>query len=141
MRSPPSHVLPDRKLDRKDALAGEVIVLLEDDDLVCRATERMLRRFGAEVIIAGGSQEAIAIAAGRRLVPSCVIADYWLSGAESGLNAAAAVRESTKGALRGLIVTGDLSREVADNVAAAGFRLLRKPVAVEAYIDALTAPQ
>jgi CheY-like chemotaxis protein len=101
----------------------------------------MLRRFGAEVIIAGGSQEAIAIAAGRRLVPSCVIADYWLSGAESGLNAAAAVRESTKGALRGLIVTGDLSREVADNVAAAGFRLLRKPVAVEAYIDALTAPQ
>jgi ActR/RegA family two-component response regulator len=127
--------------DRKDALAGEVIVLLEDDDLVCRATERMLRRFGAEVIIATGSAEAIAIAAGRRLVPSCVIADYWLSGAESGLNAASAVRKSTAGALRGLIITGDLSREVADDVAAAGFRLLRKPVTVEKFLDALTKPE
>jgi len=145
MGSPPSHVLPGRKpdrgSDRRDALAGEVIVLLEDDDLVCRATERMLRRFGAEVIIATGSAEAIQLAAGRGLVPSCVIADYWLKGAESGLNAAAAVRESTRGALRGFIITGDLSREVADRVAAAGFRLLRKPVAVESYLDALTPPR
>lgn len=135
MGSPSSHVLPDRK----GALAGEVIVLLEDDELVRRATERMLRRFGAEVITAPGSGEAIEIAAGRGLVPSCVIADYWLSGAESGLSAATAVRDSTEGALRGLIITGDLSREVADAVAAAGFQLLRKPVAVEAYLDALTS--
>jgi CheY-like chemotaxis protein len=140
MGSPPSHVLPGRKPDRRDALAGEVIVLLEDDDLVCRATERMLRRLGAEVIIATGSAEAIEIAAGRGLMPSCVIADYWLSGTESGLSAAAAVRESTKGILRGLIITGDLSREVADSVAAAGFGLLRKPVTVESYLDALTRP-
>jgi hypothetical protein len=73
-------------------------------------------------------------------VPSCVIADYWLSGTESGLNAAAAVRKSTAGTLRGLIITGDLSREVAEDVAAAGFQLLRKPVAVEKFLDALTKP-
>lgn len=135
MRSLPPHVLPDRK----DALAGEIIVLLEDDELVRRATERMLRRFGAEVITASDSSEAIEMTAGRRLVPSCVIADYWLNGVESGLSAAAAVRDSTEGALRGLIITGDLSREVADDVAAAGFQLLRKPVSVETFLDALTA--
>jgi DNA-binding NtrC family response regulator len=133
MESPPAQALSDRR----DALAGEVIVLLEDDELVRRATERMLRRFGAEVITAAGSGEAIDIAAGRDVVPSCVIADYWLSGVESGLSAASAVQESISGVLRGLIITGDLSREVADEVAAAGFRLLRKPVSVEKFLDAL----
>lgn len=138
MESPPPQVLPDRKAP----LADQVIVLLEDDELVRRATERMLRRFGAEVITAAGSNEALEMVAARRLVPSCVIADYWLSGTESGLQAAAAVRNSTAGvALRGLIITGDLSREVADDVAAAGFRLLRKPVTVEKFLDALTAAQ
>lgn len=137
MGFPSSNVMSDRK----NALAGEVIILLEDDDLVCRATERMLRRLGAEVIVATSGDEAIAIAARRQLVATSVIADYWLNGAESGLSGAAAVRDSTEGPLRGLIITGDLSRDVADNVAAAGFRLLRKPVSVETFLEALTRSQ
>ncbi|GAB4356090.1 MAG: hypothetical protein Kow00114_06800 [Kiloniellaceae bacterium] len=119
-------------------LAGQVIVLLEDDELIRRATERMLRRFGAEVVTGASSREALEAAAARNLTPSCVIADYWLSHEEDGLRAAAAVRDATPGPLRGVIITGDLSREIAEKVDGAGFLLLRKPVNVDKFLDALT---
>lgn len=119
-------------------LAGQVIVLLEDDELVRRATARMLRRFGAEILTAASSAEALDVLCARKLTPSCVIADYWLSRQESGLAAASAIRDATEGPLRGLIVTGDLSREVAEDVADAGFRLLRKPVDIDSFLAALT---
>ncbi|WP_340115851.1 response regulator [Pelagibius sp. 7325] len=125
-------------------LAGQVIVLLEDDELIRRATERMLRRFGAEVVIGTSSSEALEAAAARNLTPSCIIADYWLSPQEDGLSAAAAVRAAVRAAtakpLRGLIITGDLSKEVAEDVRRAGFVLLRKPVNVDKFLDALTGP-
>ena len=124
--------------DPKAMLAGQVIVLLEDDELIRRATERMLRRFGAEVVTGASSREALEAAATRNLTPSCVIADYWLSREEDGLSAAAAVRDATPRPLRGIIVTGDLSREIADKVDGAGFLLLRKPVNVDKFLDALT---
>ncbi len=111
--------------------------MLEDDELVRRATERMLRRFGAEVVPGASSREVLAALASRNLTPSCVIADYWLSREEDGLTAAAAVREAAGSAIQGLIVTGDLSQEVADDVARAGFLLLRKPVNVDSFISAL----
>src|SRR3546814_5830589 len=52
--------------DRRAALRGQVIVVLEDDDLVRRATERLLRRCGAEVVAARSSGEALASLAARR---------------------------------------------------------------------------
>jgi hypothetical protein len=67
-----------------------------------------------------------------------VIADYWLSREEDGLAAADAVRAAAGGSIPGLIITGDLSQDVADSVAGAGFRLLRKPVKVDSFLDALT---
>ncbi len=124
--------------DPKAMLAGQVVVLLEDDELIRRATERMLRRFGAEVVTGTSSREVLSAAAARNLTPSCVIADYWLSQEEDGLSAAATVREATPRPLRGLIITGDLSREVVDEVARAGFVLLRKPVNVDKFLEALT---
>jgi len=123
--------------DRAGALAGQVIVLLEDDELIRRATERMLRRFGADVVTGSSSGEVLQAMAARALSPDCVIADYWLSDAENGLSAASALRAAAKGPLRGLIITGDLSSAVADDVARAGFRLLRKPVNVDTFLDAL----
>src|SRR3546814_10235831 len=78
--------------DRRAALRGQVIVVLEDDDLVRRATERLLRRCGAEVVAARSSGEALASLAARRLAPWCIVADYWLSHEESGLAAVAALR-------------------------------------------------
>ena len=128
---------PSSTKDRKAVLTGQVIVLLEDDELVRRATERMLRRFGAEVLVGAGSAEALAAISERRLTPSCVIADYWLNSREDGLAAVAALRQAARAPLRGLIITGDVSDSVASEVAKAGLRLLRKPVNVDDFVAAL----
>lgn len=139
MQAPPS--TSSTTASRHDGpLAGKVVVLLEDDELVRRATERMLRRFGAEVITGSGSRVVLATLSSRHLTPSCVIADYWLSREEDGLTAATAVRDAAGAEVRGVIVTGDLSQEVREAVTEAGFRLLRKPVNVEAFLKALTEP-
>ena len=135
MEAPPAQADPRRK----GSLVGQVIVLLEDDELIRRATERMLRRFGAEVVTATSSGEALKVIATRNLTPSCVIADYWLSQQEDGLSAATAIRNAARQPLRGVILTGDLSKEVADNVRRAGFILLLKPVNVDKFLDALTS--
>jgi CheY-like chemotaxis protein len=122
---------------RKGALQGEVIVLLEDDELIRRATERLLRRFGAEVVAAASGGEALQALSARKLTPSWILADYWLGRQESGLGAATTIRNAAVAPVRGLIITGDLSREVADDIASAGFGLLRKPVNVDDFLDAL----
>ena len=136
MQAPPTSS-PPKAVPRDGSLAGKVIVLLEDDELVRRATERMLRRFGAEVVPGASSGEVLAALSHLDLTPSCVIADYWLNQEEDGLTAAAAVCAATGSPVQGLIVTGDLSDEVADTVARAGFLLLRKPVNVDSFIKAL----
>jgi ActR/RegA family two-component response regulator len=123
--------------DRRGSLDGQVIVLLEDDELVRRATERMLRRFGAEVVVGSSSAEALAALSARALVPTSVIADYWLSRQENGLAAVAALQSTIPAPLRGLVITGDVSEDVTRGVAEAGLRLLRKPVNVDDFIDAL----
>lgn len=133
----------------RNALAGKVIVILEDDELVRRATERVLRRFGAEVVAGRTSAEALAALAERDLAANCVVADFWLSREESGLAAVARLRAAA-GARPGdapgavpsalptaVIVTGDLSRETAEAVAGAGFPLLRKPVEIDRFVTAL----
>jgi DNA-binding NtrC family response regulator len=123
--------------DSRDSLAGRVIVVLEDDDLIRRATERMLRRFGAEVVRGASSREVLDALAGQNLTPNCVIADYWLNRQEDGLAAAAAVCGASAAPVHGLIITGDGSAEIAAKVDEAGFRLLRKPVNVDSFLDAL----
>ncbi len=128
---------PQTATDRKSSLVGKVIVLLEDDELIRRATERMLRRFGAEVVTGISSQEVLGAIADRGLTPSFVIADYWLSRQEDGVTAAATVCDAMGMQARGLIITGDSSQEIAENVAEAGFRLLRKPVNVDSFLDAI----
>lgn len=123
------------------SVAGKVIVILEDDELVRRATERLLQRLGAEVVSGRTSAEIVAALSARGLVPACVVADFWLSSEESGLAAASVIAALAEPTPHTIIVTGDLSREVADAVAQAGFRLLRKPVEVEKFLQALTATE
>lgn len=126
---------------RWGALRGQVIVVLEDDDLVRRATERLLQRYGVEVVAARSSGEALAALAARRLAPWCVVADYWLSHGENGLAAMAALKagviEAAGTPPHAVIITGDLSRDLAEAVTGAGCRLLRKPVDVDDFLDAL----
>src|SRR3546814_4354741 len=109
-------------------LAGEVVVVLEDDELVRRATERLLRRFGAEVGAGRRAGEVLESLTARGLVHSCIVVDFWLSREENGLSAVTRLRESAGGHPRRLVVTGELSRDTAEAVTTAGPPTLPQPV-------------
>ena len=119
-------------------LAGKTIVLFEDDDLVRRATERLLRGLGAQVVVASGSGHALEMLRSADLTPDWVVADYWLTPDESGLAAIQAVVQQTEGRVKGVVLTGDSSGEIATAVSEAGLRLLRKPISVDQFIALLT---
>src|SRR3546814_20851391 len=74
----------------------------------------------------------------RGLVPSCIVVDFWLSREENGLSAVTRLRESAGGNPRILVVTGDLSRDTAEAVTKAGLPLLRKPVDIDRFLEAVT---
>lgn len=118
-------------------LAGRTIVLFEDDELVRRATERLLQRLGAEIVVGMDSREVIENLHATGSAPSWVVADYWFTLKEDGLTAAEAVRSAFGPQVKGLIVTGDSSSAIADAVEQAGFGLLRKPVNIDRFIAAL----
>ncbi len=120
-----------------EPLAGQTIVLFEDDELVQRATLRMLQRLGAAVFVSAGSGEALESLRAAGAVPDWVVADYWFTRQEDGLAAATAVRAALGPKVKGLIVTGDGSAAIAELVAAAGFHLLRKPVNIDLFISVL----
>lgn len=128
---------PDRTPNRSP-LAGKTIVLFEDDDLVRRATERLLRGLGAQVVTASGSGQALEALRSADLTPDWVVADYWLTPEESGLAATQALRAQMGERVRGIILTGDSSSEISAAVLEAGLRLLRKPVSVDQFIALLT---
>src|SRR3546814_18669291 len=70
-RTPPSLARMEMPSSRSKAtgpemLAGEVVVVLEDDELVRRATERLLRRFGAEVVAGRSAGEVLESLTARR---------------------------------------------------------------------------
>lgn len=114
-----------------------MILLFEDDDLVRRATERMLQRLGAQVMIGASSDEAVRKLSDAGQVPSWIIADYWFSRQEDGLAAANAVREALGSEVRCLVITGDSSADIADAVKKAGFVLLRKPINIDSFVSVL----
>ncbi|WP_299396962.1 response regulator [Pelagibius sp.] len=118
-------------------LGGETIVLFEDDDLVRRATQRMLQRLGAQVVVGNTSAEAVAHLREQGATPTWIIADYWFTRQEDGLVATKAVRNAVGDQIRALIITGDSSSEVANAVRSAGLHLLRKPVNTDRIIEIL----
>src|SRR3546814_14359614 len=108
-------------------LAGEVVVVLEDDELVRRATERLLRRFGAEVVAGRSAGEVLESLTARGLVPSCIVVDFWLSREENGLSAVTRLRESAGGNPRILLVPGVLTPDTAQAQNKRRIPLHRKP--------------
>ena len=133
MNAPPN---PARNAG-KTPLDGKTILLFEDDELVRRATERLLKRLGAWVVVAESSSQALENLQTAGATPSWVVADYWFTRQEDGLTAAKIVRDAMGPTVKCLVVTGDDSTEIARAVEAAGFLLLRKPINIDRFIAVL----
>lgn len=130
---------PDATDRDRRPLDGMTILLFEDDDLVRRATERLLKRLGADMVVAESSTEALERLRAVGTTPSWVIADYWFTRQEDGLTAAKTVQQAMGPGVKGLVITGDGSAEIETAVEGAGFLLLKKPINIDSFIAVLAA--
>jgi CheY-like chemotaxis protein len=124
------------------SLAGSTVVVIDDDPASLEAMRALFDTLGA--LAAGGESADAALAALGRLerYPDLIVADLWLDGGASGLDAIARLRDELGRSVPAIVVSGDTSVEAVRSVRLAGLSLLAKPVvpgALEAAAAALVA--
>lgn len=130
------HVRRLRASDRAapDLLQGSFIVLIDDDAMSLQATAFTLSESGCRTLTAASSDAALEALAEVDDLPHAIVSDFRLE-AETGLAAIArlkgafAQRFGDELDVAALLISGDTSPEEFERVEAAGYRLLRKPLA------------
>jgi len=111
---------------------SRLIVVVDDDPSIVEGLAMVLEAWDFEVLTALTVDEL-----GRRLPglsgqPGLVLADHFLPGNRTGAEAVELVRAHTGRPVPAIILTGDTTPERQAEAAAAGYRLLHKPVQVPA---------
>ena len=112
-------------------LGGKRVLLIEDHELVQKATMSLFESNGAEVVLAldwRGVLQTLDTA-----MPDLLVSDLRLPK-ESGLEIATRLREQNP-ELPVLLISGDLSSDLAINAETAGYRVLGKPVNIATLFD------
>jgi len=118
------------------ALAGAVILVIEDDPAVRAATAEALAQWGAEVVAGADVDAVLAPLAARPLRPALIITDGRLAQGAGGLAAVQSVREEyNDDELPALVISADAA--ALEAARAAGLPALRKPVTPAALAAAV----
>ena len=108
-------------------MRGVCVLCVDNEPAILEGMEMLLKSWGCEVVTALDAADALSTLQARRLTPHIIIADYHLNDG-SGCEAIASLCDALGGNIAGVIVTADRSPEVQEEVRAADYRLLRKPV-------------
>jgi signal transduction histidine kinase/CheY-like chemotaxis protein len=106
-------------------LTARRVLVVDDDVAVRRATGELLRSWGCEVVETGSFAEALAAAA--RFAPDWVLADHRLGPGATGTELVARLC-AEHASLAAVILSGDSDGADLEELRAAGFSVLRKPV-------------
>jgi signal transduction histidine kinase len=105
-----------------------IVLLIENDPEVLFATTSKLEQWGASVLAARSTGEALEVLRDIGMAPDIVLADYQLDRGETGDRAIAAVREMTGVHVPAIMVTADRSNALLMKGSDQGFSVLTKPV-------------
>lgn len=117
------------------ALAGRSVLIVEDDPLVLKGLELMLRDQEMQVRTARDLKQVDELLERMGGPPDIVLADYTLARGERGTQAVAEVRR--RGPTVAVLLTGDTSPERVSEAERTGCHLLHKPIDPEALRDLL----
>lgn len=136
---PAIRVAPHRQVDLllADTIPGDAsndedhcILLLENDEVAHDAMVRLVSDWGYRVIAnTDGERVLDRLRSDPSLRPDLVVSDMHLGGPNDGVQYIEAIREILRAPrLPGLVVTGDLGRELQDRAAKKNIRILYKPL-------------
>ena len=114
-----------------ELLAGQLVLLIDDDATVRKSMQMLLESFGCTVLAAHSTPSALQVVDESLRTPDLIITDYRLSAADTGLEAIAQVREAVGEALPALVVTAEIDKPMAA-AQEIGVAVLAKPLQVDA---------
>jgi signal transduction histidine kinase len=121
------------QVDQDDPLSlielhDKKILVLDDDAAVVDATRTLLARWGAEVMEAYTADDAVEIATKPGRCPDLIIVDYLLNDGVTGTDVIRVLDEELGYAIPRIVISGEISARILNEVRNAGSRLLHKPV-------------
>jgi len=112
-------------------LGGRTILVIDDDERILTAMERLIHVWGGRPITAGSLDRALALLRASPDPPAIVVSDYWLGSGIDGNTAINAVRAEFGASVIGVLLTGDTSIEKERHIDTHGNTLLYKPIRPE----------
>ncbi len=116
---------------------GKVILVIDDEVDILQGMERLLRQWGARVIVAGDASGAIDKLNQLDIVPDLLIVDFRLRENVSGIDAIAMVREEYNIDIQAILITGDTSPDRLRLAQSAELAMLHKPVQPKVLNEAI----
>jgi signal transduction histidine kinase/CheY-like chemotaxis protein len=121
------HVLPSAVGEHDARLEGTFVVLIDDDAESRFATEAIFASWKCHVI-AGSNMSAVRQELAQHLrQPDLIVADYWLKGRETGLDAIEQLRLDAEMSVPAIVLTADNDRVVARSMRLQRVVFLQKP--------------
>ncbi|WP_300532930.1 PAS-domain containing protein [uncultured Mameliella sp.] len=105
-----------------------IILVIENDPDVLFAMTQKLEHWGASVLAAPSTAEALMHVRDMGLAPDIVLADYQLDGDDTGVRAIAEIRRETGVHVPAIVITADRREQIRRLGAEQGFTVMHKPV-------------
>jgi Na+/proline symporter/signal transduction histidine kinase len=112
---------------RSAAMAGLVVLCIDDDQRILAGMQALLCGWGAVALTARDARDAMRTLRRTGTVPDVLLVDYHLDHG-NGLGAIAEIRWKLGEAIPAVLITADRSAEVRDKAGKAGIRVLNKPL-------------
>lgn len=104
-----------------------IVLVLENDGLVLDGMTRWLEQWGASVLPASLTSEALHYVEDMGIPPDIILADYQLDGDETGIDAIAKMREMTAANVPAILITANQSVQVRQEAEANDISVMHKP--------------
>jgi len=105
-----------------------IVLIVENDPSVLFATTQKLESWGASVLAAPSTAEAVRLVDEIGMAPDVILADYQLDGDDTGVAAIAALRAATASHIPAIMITADQGEDLVRVGLERDFTVLRKPV-------------
>jgi len=132
-------LVPHRTGGRRRDLAGTLVAVIDDEELILDAAQTLLAQWNCTVIAASSGHDALRQLADSPRPPDVLICDYRLRDDENGIGVVEAIRNEFNAEIPALLITGDTDPDEIRRITTSGLALLHKPLREDELHDAICA--
>ena len=110
------------------SLIGTTVLVIDDDALIRKGMNGLLRGWGCESLAVASAQEALVQLKSLNYRPNFILADYRLQRGATGAEAIERVQTCLSHPVPAILITGDTAPERLREAEASGYPILHKPI-------------